>query len=57
MGLFWSVSRLEAMLHTFGRFGLTMHEHTFEPADLVAEFIMEDRAGRRSGGEFIAIRH
>lgn len=53
MGLFWSVSQLEARLHTFGRFGLTMYEHTFEPADLVAEFVMEDYAGRRSGGEYI----
>lgn len=53
MGLFWSVSWLEAWLHTVGRFGLTMYEHTFERADLVAEFVIENDAGRRSGGEYI----
>ena len=56
-GLFWSSSRLEAWLHTVGRSGLTMYSHTFEPGDLVAEFVIRDRQGRESGGEFIAIPH
>lgn len=52
-GIFWTTSPLAAFLHTADRFGLQMYEATFAPADLIAEFVMQDRYGRRSGGEFI----
>lgn len=52
-GIFWAVSWWQAFLHTADRFGLQMHEASFEPDDLVAEFVMQTDSGRRSGGEFI----
>lgn len=56
-GLFWARTALEAWMHTANRFGLVTYQREFEPAELVAEFVMRDRHGRESGGEFIAIGH
>lgn len=52
-GLFWCSKKLEAYLHTVDRRGLEMFSAEVDPGHLIAEFVMEDGRGRRSGGEFI----
>ena len=53
-GLFWCKRRFEALMHTLDRGGLVMHELVIDPADLIAEYVMQTKGGLRSGGEFIA---
>lgn len=54
-GLFWTTSRFAAWAHTADRVGLQMYEAVIEPDDIVAEFVMKNRNGHTSGGEYLAL--